>query len=300
MAASPWMHARGLAPWLALLSTAPLSTALPAGRASAIVIDDFTVGSIVIDGPAQLDQTGLDPSHVLGGSRRFDVGQFGVGSHLEISADERLNFSSSGWGYFKLTYGGVEPLDDVDLTAGGHNRLRIQLGEIVSGFHPLGIYVNRSSSSSSNGVSVSLQDSWDGLTLDVPYAGFPVSFTAVNDIIIDVFRNPAGTSFAIESITTAAPSAPGDFNHDGVVDEDDLAVWQRYVGVNTRNGVYASFLAVADGNQDGVVDGAGFLLWQRSLAAAAPAGAPAPACIAVLARAGLALLRRVRKAPSGQ
>jgi len=46
---------------------------------------------------------------------------------------------------------------------------------------------------------------------------------------------------------------PADFNGDGVVDGDDLGIWESSFGEN----------ALADANGDGVTDGTDFLIWQR-------------------------------------
>lgn len=280
-ASGPWSSARNLTltrensmarPVFAVLFCCLAFVAL-ARPADAIVIDDFSVGEIVIDGPATQDQAGLDPAHVLGGSRRIQLGQSGNGSHIEI-ADDQFNFNSVGWGYFTLTYGAVESLGGVNLTQEGHDRLRIKFGSVGAGFHPFGVYVNLSPNSSSNGWSVYVQDSWDDLIVEIPYAKFPTSFNQVQKITIDAFRNPAGSGFSIDSIETAGPSVAGDFNRDGLVNGDDLQVWQRQLGVSTGNGSTTAFIATADANLDGRVDGTDFLAWQ-STAASLPSGANA-------------------------
>jgi hypothetical protein len=260
------------------LSIALALLVMPVGsdQVRAIVIDDFSSGPIVVNGPAVQDQTGLDPSHVVGGSRRIDVGRFGVGSRLKI-ADDQLQFGSTGWGYYTLTYGAVESLGGLDLTQGEHDRIRIKFGEVVSDFHLFGIYVNLPTSSSSNGVRRYASDEWDGMTVEIPYSMFPVSFEAVQSIIVDVSRNPAGTGFDVDSITTAGPSVAGDFNRDGAVNSDDLQEWGRYLGTSTRDGSIAGFLATSDANEDGSVDGADLLAWQRNLgASSSPPGAAVP------------------------
>lgn len=273
---------------LALLTAAALLGAA-ARDAAAIVIDDFTVGSIVVNGPAQLDQTDVDPAHVIGGTRRFLVGEYGNGSRLEIA--DGLQFGSTGWGYFRLTYGGVAPLGGIDLTQGGHDRILFRFGEIGPGFHPFGLYVNKPSNSSSNGQSLYLLDAWDDIVLEARYSTFPTTFTAVDTIIVDAFRNPANSEFEIKSIVTGRRELPGDFNYDGVVDLADLAAWQRTLGVNTRNGLLVGFVASADADENGLVDGADFLIWQRNLGATAPNPIPEPAAATLSASAlvGLAL-----------
>jgi endoglucanase len=49
-------------------------------------------------------------------------------------------------------------------------------------------------------------------------------------------------------------TTPGDFDHDGDVDGDDLGHWKTNFGVGNQ----------ADANGDGVTDGADFLVWQRN------------------------------------
>jgi hypothetical protein len=255
--------------------------ALGAAPGFAVVIDDFTAGPFVVDGPGELVQTALDPAHVIGGARSIKVGQFGAGSKLQITELDQLQLSSTGNGYYTVRYGAAEPLGGIDLTQNGHDRLRLKLGEVGASFHPLSIYVNLANNSSSNGVGVYLQDSWDDLILEIPYARFPVPFTAVNSMVLDAFRNPPGTSSAIDSIVTAGPSPAGDFNRDGVVDGADLKYWQKYAGIVTGNAVNPQFIATADVNEDGRVDGADFLAWQRApIASSADASVtPEPASL---------------------
>lgn len=57
------------------------------------------------------------------------------------------------------------------------------------------------------------------------------------------------------------PALKADFNHDNVVDGDDLAVWITGFGVSS-----SVSQSTGDANADGHVDGADFLVWQRELA----------------------------------
>ena len=182
---------------------------------------------------------------------------------MDVDPEDGFRFHSTDWGYFQLVYGGATPLGGVDLTQGGHDRLLVRFGEIGAGFHPFGLYVNKASSSSSNGRSLYLLDAWDGIVLEARYAMFPTVFSDVDKIIVDAFRNPANTAFEIESIVTGRRGTPGDFNYDGVVDGADLAEWQRTLGVNTYNGSTLGFVASTDADENGYVNGADFLVWQR-------------------------------------
>lgn len=78
-----------------------------------------------------------------------------------------------------------------------------------------------------------------------------------------------------------------DFNRDGVVDGDDLAVWNSAYGVSSD----------ADANSDGLSDGVDFLVWQRQygfgLPVAMVAAVPEPSTL-LLAGLGLLVVVRLR------
>ena len=59
------------------------------------------------------------------------------------------------------------------------------------------------------------------------------------------------------SLTYTVP-APGDFNKDGMVNSQDLAVWENAYGSSVEG----------DADADGDTDGQDFLIWQRNLSAA--------------------------------
>jgi hypothetical protein len=269
-----------------------------AATARAVVIDDFSVGAITVAGPAVQLQSGLDPSHVLGGTRSMNVGQFGNGSVLEVDPASGLNFHSTGWGYFNLQYDLTAGGTATDLTAGGQDRIRLHFGEVQTSYTPFGLYLTLPPNSSNNGVSLAIQN-WDGLILEVPFSALPASPTAAESLTVSVNRNPAGSSFVIESITTAGTPNPGDFNRDGVVNLDDYDVWRRFAGISTRNGATWA-IASADGNADGRVDGADFVIWQK-FGASPPGGgasftAPEPAAIIpILCAAVIGHLSRMRR-----
>ena len=277
------MRHRGHLPLFALALAAAA-----AADAHAVVIDDYTVGPLVVDTPGVTEQTGLSPDHVIGGQRHIEIGQYVSTSTVEIAASSGMQFSSVGWGYMELTYDGGDSLGGIDLTAGGDDRFLLNFGDIGPGFHPLGIYVNLPTYTSKNGRSIYLLDAWDGVSLELPFSALPTSMDSVDGIVIDVFRNPAGTSFTLNSFLTGQRSLPGDFNHDGVVGALDLATWSTALGVKTSGG----YLASADANEDGVVDGRDFLTWQRAVMAAPVNSAvpePAAALLATITLSGAAL-----------
>jgi hypothetical protein len=264
-----------------------------AEKASAIVIDDFSVGPFTVVGPDVQTQTGLDPAHVLGGSRLIEVGQFGSGSVLKVEPPNGLKLDSSGWGYFDVRYDFAPGDEGVDLTVDGQDRIRLVFGAIdTSSFTPMGVYVTLPPNSSNHGVSLYVGN-WDDLILEVPFDAFPTSLTDAQNLTLDVFRNPPGASITIKSITTAATPVTGDYNRDGEVDFDDYTFWRRFFGISTRNGLKFA-IASADGNADGRVDAADYVVWRRAMSAAPHSAArganvPEPGTFVIVA---LALLPR--------
>ncbi|BBO30819.1 hypothetical protein [Lacipirellula parvula] len=92
--------------------------------------------------------------------------------------------------------------------------------------------------------------------------------------------------------TITAPSVPGDFDGNGLVNAADLTKWKSDYGVNANS----------DANGDGKSDGADFLIWQRNFGAGAAtvasAAVPEPStaalllCCLVAAKCGTAARRR--------
>jgi hypothetical protein len=84
----------------------------------------------------------------------------------------------------------------------------------------------------------------------------------------------------------------GDFNGNGIVTADDLAIWRANVGLTSAH------FTDGDANRDGTVDGRDFLVWQRNLGATAPTALPTqspvpePATLTIAALASVVLYRR--------
>jgi hypothetical protein len=96
----------------------------------------------------------------------------------------------------------------------------------------------------------------------------------------------------VDGITTDDPAAlrelvpfsPADFNSNGVVDADDLALWKTGFGTST-----GATRADGDADNDGDVDGGDYLVWQQqftagtaSTSAAATVPEPAASLLALL------------------
>lgn len=82
-----------------------------------------------------------------------------------------------------------------------------------------------------------------------------------------------GTSTALGSIVTAALTtttriytASADYNHNGIVDGADYAIWRNFNGVSVPNGTFA------DGNGDGIVNQADYTLWRSRFGMASGSG----------------------------
>ncbi|WP_428303625.1 hypothetical protein [Lacipirellula sp.] len=94
--------------------------------------------------------------------------------------------------------------------------------------------------------------------------------------------------------TPGVSNVAGDYNGDGSVNGDDLAVWK------TQYGQALPAAPNADGTGDGVIDGADFLFWQRAMgsgagvAAASAVPEPASALLLISAVSMLAWERRRR------
>jgi hypothetical protein len=105
------------------------------------------------------------------------------------------------------------------------------------------------------------------------------------DQVLQPLGLPTGLLFEVQYTATSVvlyvdDTYEADFNRDGVVDGDDLAVWHDAYGVNNYG----------DANSDGVSDGADLLVWQRQLGFGLPvamaAAVPEPSTLLL---AGLSL-----------
>ena len=192
--------------------------------ASAVTIDDFSVGSIEVARTGTMAatalQTGLDPAHVLGGGRNFSVGSSG-GSVQRLVVDaaaSELQFTTDTNGYFQITYGSLAEQLNVDLTAGRHNAFLFHL-EYTAPNNPLALIpgnsiqvvtANGTSFGMMSGASIAAQA--DGSRLvRVPFSSFrgPVDFTAVQRIEFELFRVPMGSQFALRTFATVPEPSAG-------------------------------------------------------------------------------------------
>jgi hypothetical protein len=114
----------------------------------------------------------------------------------------------------------------------------------------------------------------------------PVRVADIEISLINAFQY----SMPAMSVTTLVLRSfiDGDFNGNGIVNADDLAVWR------TNLGMTAAHFTDGDADRDGDVDGADFLAWQRNLGAVAPNAfptqSPVPEPTSLIMLAALAIL----------
>lgn len=97
-----------------------------------------------------------------------------------------------------------------------------------------------------------------------------------------------GARLVLDDIELSLVPLPrGDFNYDGVVDNDDLALWRNTFGSTTN--------LDADGNLDGVVDIADYTAWRDTLGATATAIPEPQGALIVLVVCGAAKRRRTAR-----
>ncbi|BBO35802.1 hypothetical protein [Lacipirellula parvula] len=124
-----------------------------------------------------------------------------------------------------------------------------------------------------------------------------LNFTMASGVFaLDLPALPAGMAWDASDLlatgtlaVAAAPLAGADFNNDGFVNGDDLAIWRASFGSTSQ-----TTNTNGDADRNGTVDGADFLVWQRNAAPASNASSaavpePAP-CVLLLLAAGGAML----------
>jgi hypothetical protein len=117
----------------------------------------------------------------------------------------------------------------------------------------------------------------------------------IDTLEIDLFGNGSGNGltgasaqptgqreFFFNNLSVQSPFAPGDYNHDGIVDAADYSVWRDTIGSTTS--------LAADGNGDGTVNQADYTIWTSHFGQSGGSGAsdrlntsvPEPATVRML------------------
>ncbi len=268
----------------------------------ALVIDEFTDGHVVLHGPETVTQTGLKPEHTIAGTRQLTAAR--VGDRVEVLPSGGLRYDSTGGYGLGLVYGADAPLN-IDTATAGYDRLVLEFSESLNPAARIGdLYINLPPGGSDFGLSFggALFALGEGGRIEFLLRDVPTSTAVMDTVTIHFSRAFSTGGFELESITLAPTPATGDYDRDGDVDGDDLQVWRRQFGSNSKNGSLAEAYLTADGNYDGVVTAADYTLWRDHAPLAAPSpgtpslGTPvpeAPAAVMLLSMiGGVAGLRR--------
>ncbi len=168
-----------------------------------MTIDDFSVGPIVVERTAATAvtaaQSGLDPAHVVGGSRAIIVGESGsAGQALIIDAAlGEMRFAvPSPLGYFTITYGSEAAPLNLDLTAEGHDRFILEIGSGSTSLNRVRIFTTNGTESVGGGHSVTTVKPLPsgGSLLSIPFSAYSsLDLAAVQRISLEYFRaSPPG------------------------------------------------------------------------------------------------------------
>ena len=181
--------------------------------AAGLVIDDFTRGPLApLQGTntAQFGttvvQTGLDPTHTFGGTRSVFVGSLSLAMVSTDSIKGRFHFNAnSNYGYFKLDWGSVAPLN-VNL-ADENNQFRIEFTDTTPNvsFSLFDLRVKSGgmwfSYDIANDFTQALHGNTFG-TLSIPFSKFgSADFSQVQAIELGAARVPQGFHLVIDSFT---------------------------------------------------------------------------------------------------
>ncbi len=219
--------------------------------AHGLIIDDFTRGPITIlrqpnEFPPPAVQTGLDPAHVLGGTRTIDFGgiQAGTGP-IVVAIDHGLTFdatqpvpndpNSTGLlEYFSFGWGD----QPIDLTQGGGDAFVLDFATTtfvkalstpgqIEPSPSLSLWVTsiNGSTTTKRGISFSVANSTTTQQIVLPFTITPaIDYTKISAVSLFDANGGIGTYFELSSIYTRVTQQPGDANGDNLVNLSDLQI----------------------------------------------------------------------------
>lgn len=187
------------------------------------------------------------------------------------------------------------------LTSGADATLQVRVGGTTPGTELSNLTVTGGTAQLDGALAVTLaaESGWtfapelgDIFTIITAPGGIVGQF----DDLIQPFGLPTGVRFVTQYTATsvrlvADDTYEADFDRDGNVDGDDLALWRTAYGINNY----------ADANNDGMSDGADFLVWQRQygfgmpVAMAAAIPEPTSATLMFAAAAAATTTRRRKR-----
>jgi hypothetical protein len=248
-----------------------------------IAITEYNYGgnNHISGGVAQADALG-----VFGREGVFAANVWGGGSYVDGAFDMYLNYDGDGGAFgdtsIKANTSSIsQSAVYASLDSNDPNRMVV-------------VAINRTTNLVTTGLAVTHDRRFDiaevyRLTSASPD---PVRVADIEISLINAFQY----SMPALSVTTMVLRSfiDGDFNGNGVVTADDLAIWRANVGLTSAH------FTDGDANRDGTVDGRDFLVWQRNLGATAPTALPTqspvpePATLTIAALASVVLYRRRR------
>ncbi len=228
-----------------------------------LIVDDFSVAPVVVDGPATTVQDELPPAHVVGGTRTIVA--TGTGDRVQVLVDGGLQYTSdSGYG-LQLTYGDGESALIADPRAAG-DRLVLQFSGSGSPAARLAHVVIIGPATSSD-VELRFYNELNALgdegNIEFLLDDFPADLTSIYQIGVSFLRALPTGGFVLDEISIAGPPVPGDYSRDGMVDAADYDRWRQQFGQKSTQALFT-----ADGNADHVVDAADYTIWRNNLGTA--------------------------------
>lgn len=224
-----------------------------------LVIDDFSVSPIVVNGPNTVVQSQLPQASVVGGKRIIEATR--LGDRVEVLMDGGLQYaSSSGYG-MKLVYGdGQFALIDNPSVHG--DRLSLNFSDSASPAARLA-YVFIDVLPSSSRFQLRFYDELrvlgDEGFIEFLLDELPVAVTSITRIEIDFARAWPTGGFVLREVAIVDPPLPGDYDRNGTVDVIDYEKWRQQFGRVSSNAIIT-----ADGSVDHVVNGADYTIWRKN------------------------------------
>lgn len=253
-----------------------------------LVVDDFSVGAVVLNGPQTVVQSGLSLAHVVGGQRTISATQ--SGDTVEVLANGGLQYTShSGYG-LTLTYGDINSVLIANPQADGDRLVLRFSGTGTQSARLAYLHINTSATGPNYVVPFYSELGVLGNegSLEVLLKDFPANFTHINQIVIEVDRAASTGGFTLNEMAIVGPPLAGDFNRDGIVDAADYEAWRSKFGQRSGPALFT-----ADGNGDRVVDVRDYVIWRDSIGSGGTGGSnlgvavPEPAAVVLAMMASL-------------